>query len=70
LLYYGPTIIKSIGLRGDSVTLMVSGGIGIVQFLAVIPAILYIDKWGTSLPFFPRVLDPYFLRKKTIAQRR
>ncbi|RDB24830.1 putative glucose transporter rco-3 [Hypsizygus marmoreus] len=46
LLYYGPTIIRSIGLRGDTVTLLVSGGIGIVQFLAVIPAILYIDKWG------------------------
>lgn len=33
-------------MSGDSVTLLVSGGIGIVQFIAVIPAILYIDKWG------------------------
>ncbi|KAF5375573.1 hypothetical protein D9615_009217 [Tricholomella constricta] len=46
LLYYGPTIVKSVGLRGDTVTLLVSGGIGIVQFLAVIPAILYIDRLG------------------------
>ncbi|KAG6907339.1 hypothetical protein DXG01_009296 [Tephrocybe rancida] len=46
LLYYGPTIVRSIGLRGDTVTLLVSGGIGIVQFLAVIPAILYIDRVG------------------------
>ena len=46
LLYYGPTLVKSIGLRGDTVTLIVSGGIGIVQFIAVIPAIIYIDRWG------------------------
>ena len=46
LLYYGPTLIKSLGLRGDTITLIVSGGIGIVQFLAVFPAIIYIDSWG------------------------
>ncbi|EMD32938.1 hypothetical protein CERSUDRAFT_118367 [Gelatoporia subvermispora B] len=46
LLYYGPTLMHSIGLQGDAVTLMVSGGIGIVQFLAVLPAIVYIDRVG------------------------
>lgn len=46
LLYYGPTLVRSIGLEGDLVTLLVSGGIGIVQFLAVIPAILYLDRLG------------------------
>ncbi|TFK66213.1 general substrate transporter [Pluteus cervinus] len=46
LLYYGPTLVHSIGLRGDTVTLLVSGGIGIVQFIAVLPAILYIDRVG------------------------
>ncbi|KIM71935.1 hypothetical protein PILCRDRAFT_830062 [Piloderma croceum F 1598] len=46
LLYYGPTLVKSIGLRGDTVTLMVSGGIGIIQFIAVLPAIIYIDRLG------------------------
>ncbi|KAL4079104.1 general substrate transporter [Scleroderma citrinum] len=46
LLYYGPTLVTSIGLRGDLVTLLVSGGIGIVQFLAVMPAILYLDRLG------------------------
>ncbi|KAF8652610.1 hypothetical protein AX16_004299, partial [Volvariella volvacea WC 439] len=46
LLYYGPTLVRSIGLQGDTVTLIASGGIGIVQFLAVIPAILYIDSLG------------------------
>ncbi|EAU91829.2 monosaccharide transporter [Coprinopsis cinerea okayama7 len=44
LLYYGPTLVESIGFKGDTVTLAVSGGIGIVQFLAVLPAIVIIDK--------------------------
>ncbi|KAK7057875.1 MFS domain-containing protein [Favolaschia claudopus] len=46
LLYYGPTLVRSIGLQGDTVGLLVSGGIGIVQFLAVGPAVLYIDRLG------------------------
>jgi len=46
LLYYGPTLVKEIGLKGDTVSLVVSGGIGIVQFIAVLPAIAYIDKIG------------------------
>ena len=54
LLYYGPTIVKSVGLKGDTVTLIVSGGIGIVQFLAVVPVILYIDSWG-MLSYPPRL---------------
>ena len=51
LLYYGPTLVHEIGLQGDTVTLVVAGGIGIVQFLAVLPAILYIDRlgWYSSL---------------------
>ncbi|KAF9523721.1 general substrate transporter [Crepidotus variabilis] len=46
LLYYGPTLVHSIGMRGDTVTLLVSGGIGITQLLAVLPAIVWIDKVG------------------------
>lgn len=46
LLYYGPTLVHSIGLRGDTVTLLVSGGIGVIQLLAVLPAIVYIDRLG------------------------
>ncbi|KIY74209.1 MFS monosaccharide transporter [Cylindrobasidium torrendii FP15055 ss-10] len=46
LLYYGPTLVRSIGLDGARVTLLVSGGIGIAQLVAVIPAIMFIDKLG------------------------
>lgn len=46
LLYYGPTLMRELGLQGENVTLMVSGGVGIVQFLAVLPAIVFIDRLG------------------------
>ncbi|KAG9317285.1 general substrate transporter [Chiua virens] len=46
LLYYGPTLIKNIGMIGEEVTLLVTGGVGIVQAIAVIPVILYLDRWG------------------------
>ncbi|KAI0796273.1 hypothetical protein BC629DRAFT_1592504 [Irpex lacteus] len=46
LLYYGPTLMAELGLQGDTITLMVSGGIGIVQFISVFPVILYIDRLG------------------------
>ena len=46
--------MRNLGLDGSTINLLVAGGINIVQFLAVIPAILYIDQWGewpTSSPF-------------------
>jgi hypothetical protein len=52
LLYYGPILVRSVGLGsgtgkdGDAVILMVSGGIGIIQFLAVVPVIIVIDRIG------------------------
>jgi hypothetical protein len=51
LLYYGPTLIQSVGLRGDLVSLMVAGGISIVQLIGVFPAILCIDSIG-ALGFY------------------
>lgn len=38
--------MRSLGFNGSTVNLMVAGGVNIVQFLAVLPAILYIDRWG------------------------
>ncbi|KAA1467576.1 general substrate transporter [Dentipellis sp. KUC8613] len=46
LIYYGPLLMQSLGFTGNTVNLMISGGVNIVQFLAVFPAILFIDKWG------------------------
>lgn len=44
--------MKRIGLQGDTVELLGSGLIGIVQFIAVIPAILSIDKIGRGIHTF------------------
>jgi len=46
LLYYGPTLLRSIGLTGKNVALLVAGGIGIVQTISVLPVVLYLDQWG------------------------
>ncbi|OJT05650.1 High-affinity glucose transporter HXT2 [Trametes pubescens] len=46
LLYYGPTLMHSLGMQGEAATLLSAGGIGIVQFLAVLPAIAFIDRLG------------------------
>ncbi|KAF8450726.1 general substrate transporter [Boletus edulis BED1] len=48
LLYYGPTLVRNVGLTGEKVTLFVAGGIGIVQAISVIPVIIYLDRWGGS----------------------
>ncbi|KAI0267722.1 hypothetical protein BC834DRAFT_56457 [Gloeopeniophorella convolvens] len=46
LIYYGPLLMRSLGLNGSTVNLLVAGGVNIVQFIAVFPAILYIDRLG------------------------
>ena len=38
--------MRRLGLEGESAELWGSGVIGIVQFLAVLPTILYIDRLG------------------------
>lgn len=46
ILYYAPTIFKSLGLSGNTISLLATGVVGIVMFLATIPSVLYIDKIG------------------------
>ncbi|EIM90835.1 uncharacterized protein STEHIDRAFT_72465 [Stereum hirsutum FP-91666 SS1] len=46
LIYYGPLLMRSLGFDGENINLLVSGGINIVQFIAVLPTILYIDRLG------------------------
>ena len=64
--------MRSLGLNGKTVDLLVAGGVNVVQFLAVLPAILYIDKWGVwseLCPSFP-VTDVHLDRAQTSAPRR
>jgi len=46
ILYYAPTIFKSLGLDSNTVSLLATGVVGIAMFLATIPSVLYIDKIG------------------------
>lgn len=46
ILYYAPFIFASLGLDGKTTSLLASGVVGIVMFLATIPAVLYVDRWG------------------------
>lgn len=46
VLYYAPSIFQDLGLDGNTISLLATGVVGIVMFIATIPAILYIDKLG------------------------
>ena len=48
LLYYGPLLMHRIGFEGETTELIGSGLVNIIQLLAAIPAIIYIDRLGTS----------------------
>jgi hypothetical protein len=46
VLYYAPTIFKQLGLTGNTVSLLATGVVGIVMFLATVPAVLWVDRLG------------------------
>jgi sugar porter (SP) family MFS transporter len=46
ILYYAPTIFKSLGLSSNTTSLLATGVVGVVMFIATIPSVLYIDKIG------------------------
>lgn len=46
VLYYAPTIFKGLGLSSNSVSLLATGVVGIVMFIATIPAVMWVDSWG------------------------
>ncbi|KAL1918063.1 uncharacterized protein VTP21DRAFT_3329 [Calcarisporiella thermophila] len=46
VLYYAPYIFASAGLNSNTTNLLATGVTGIVNVLATIPAILWLDDWG------------------------
>jgi MFS family permease len=46
ILYYAPKIFGSLGLSSNAVSLLATGVVGIVMFIATIPAVMYVDKLG------------------------
>jgi MFS family permease len=45
-LYYAPSIFSQLGLDSTTNSLLATGVVGIVMFVATIPAVLYIDRVG------------------------
>jgi MFS family permease len=46
MIYYAPTMFASLGLSGNTTSLLATGVYGIVNCLSTIPAILFIDRLG------------------------
>ncbi|KAK3689540.1 putative hexose transport-related protein [Podospora appendiculata] len=46
VLYYAPTIFKQLGLDDNVTSLLATGVVGVVMFLATIPAVLWVDRVG------------------------
>jgi len=46
VLYYAPFIFDEFELPGNTSSLLATGVVGIVMFLATIPAVLYVDSFG------------------------
>ncbi|PTB37086.1 uncharacterized protein TrAFT101_010819 [Trichoderma asperellum] len=46
VLYYAPTIFKDLGQTDNTVSLLATGVVGIVMFVATVPAVLWIDRIG------------------------
>ncbi|KAL2132687.1 hypothetical protein VTI74DRAFT_3526 [Chaetomium olivicolor] len=46
VLYYAPFIFKQLGLSSNTTSLLATGVVGIVMFLATIPSVLWIDRVG------------------------
>ncbi|KAK9428641.1 general substrate transporter [Lipomyces doorenjongii] len=46
IIYYAPQIFKAIGLSSNSVNLLATGVVGIINFCSTIPAIMFLDRWG------------------------
>ena len=46
ILYYAPSIFRSLGLTGNTVSLLATGVVGIVMFLATIPSVIWVDNAG------------------------
>jgi sugar porter (SP) family MFS transporter len=46
VLYYAPQIFKQLGLSSNTTSLLATGVVGIVMFIATIPSVLWIDRVG------------------------
>jgi hypothetical protein len=48
IIYYAPQIFRQIRLTGNSVDLLATGVVGVINFFSTIPAIMFVDRWGAE----------------------
>lgn len=46
ILYYAPSIFAELGLGSNTISLLATGVVGIVMWVATFPAVVYVDKLG------------------------
>lgn len=46
VLYYAPVIFGTLGLSGNTISLLATGVVGIAMWIATMPAVVYVDKLG------------------------
>lgn len=46
IIYYAPRIFEQIGLTGNTISLLATGIVGVVNFVMTIPAVLFVDNFG------------------------
>ncbi|KAK9452502.1 general substrate transporter [Dipodascopsis uninucleata] len=51
IIYYAPTIFGSLGLNASTTSLLATGVLGIVDFVATFPAIFFVDRFGRRIFF-------------------
>jgi MFS family permease len=45
-LFSAPFIFRGFGFEGNTLALLATGVVGVIEFLLTIPALLYVDKFG------------------------
>lgn len=46
MLYYAPSIFTALGTSSNTTSLLATGVVGALLFIATVPAVLYIDNFG------------------------
>lgn len=46
VLYYAPTIFRQVGLSGNTIPILATGLIGVVNLVFTIPSVLFVDNLG------------------------
>ncbi|KAI5452569.1 hypothetical protein NCC49_000730 [Naganishia albida] len=52
IIYYAPTIFRQVGLTGETVPILATGIVGVVNLVFTVPAVLFVDNLGRKKMLF------------------